>query len=95
MCLLILVSQVRLTTLDLSSNKIATLDGLETLVNVEDFWFNDNLLEQWKEIDKLKVCKALTCVYLERNPIAKESAYRRKLKLCLPTLKQIDATFTR
>lgn len=57
---------------------------------------NDNQLESWKEIDsELAKCGKLKCVYLERNPLAKESAYRRKLKLALPSLEQIDATLCR
>lgn len=64
-------------------------------MSLEEFWFNDNLLENWREVDRLQGCKALNCVYFERNPIAKDSGYRRKLQLALPTLKQIDATFTR
>jgi hypothetical protein len=34
------------------------------------------------------------CRYFERNPLAVETAYRRKLKLTLPGLTQIDATPT-
>ena len=55
---------------------------------------NDNLLATWSEVDSLRSAPELTCVYFERNPLAKETAYRRKLKLTLPTLTQIDATMT-
>jgi protein phosphatase 1 regulatory subunit 7 len=34
-------------------------------------------------------------VYLEANPLAQDAAYRRKLKLIVPTLTQIDATLCR
>lgn len=34
-------------------------------------------------------------VYFEHNPIYKDPQYRRKLKLALPSLKQIDATLAR
>jgi protein phosphatase 1 regulatory subunit 7 len=34
-------------------------------------------------------------VYLERNPLAEDPAYRRKLAMALPSLKQIDATMCR
>jgi protein phosphatase 1 regulatory subunit 7 len=37
----------------------------------------------------------LTTVYLERNPIQKSADYRRKLKLMLPNLTQIDAAMCR
>ena len=41
--------------------------------------------------------KQLATVYFERNPIQKsnQADYRRKLKLCLPTLTQIDASLCR
>lgn len=39
--------------------------------------------------------KNLETVYLEHNPISKNSAYRRKLKLILPWISQIDATLAR
>ena len=31
-----------LTTLELANNKIKSLDGVDTLVSMEEFWFNDN-----------------------------------------------------
>ncbi len=33
-----------LTTLDLASNRISKLDNLTNLENIEEFWFNDNLV---------------------------------------------------
>lgn len=35
--------------------------------------------------------KQLETLYLEHNPISKDSAYRRKLKLIMPWITQIDA----
>ena len=54
--------------------------------------FNDNQLEAWEDLDQLKNCIKLQTIYLERNPIWKDTAYRRKVKLALPTITQIDAT---
>ena len=54
--------------------------------------FNDNQLEAWEDLDQLKNCVKLQTIYLERNPIWKDTAYRRKVKLALPTVTQIDAT---
>jgi protein phosphatase 1 regulatory subunit 7 len=85
----------KLNTLDLSANRLAAIDGVGSLTRLEEFWFNDNQLANWHDVDKLRVCPSLNCVYFERNPIAKDSGYRRKLQLALPSLKQIDATFTR
>ena len=56
---------------------------------------NDNQISDWKDIDQLAGAKQLQTVYLERNPVAKDVSYRRKLKLALPSLTQIDATLTR
>jgi len=51
-------------------------------------------------VEHLTALKNLETVYLERNPIYYEpgeklkadSSYRRKIKLTLPWIKQIDAT---
>jgi protein phosphatase 1 regulatory subunit 7 len=57
---------------------------------------NNNQLSDWKEVEQqLTKLPKLTCVYLEANPLAQDSAYRRKLKLIVPTLLQIDATLCR
>lgn len=39
--------------------------------------------------------KKLETIYLEHNPISKDSAYRRKMKLIMPWITQIDATLAR
>ena len=54
--------------------------------------FNDNQLDSWEDLDQFKTCTKLQTVYLERNPIWKDTAYRRKVKLYLPNVTQIDAT---
>ena len=56
---------------------------------------NDNQISDWKDVDQLAGAKQLQTVYLERNPVAGDVNYRRKLKLALPSLTQIDATLTR
>ena len=55
--------------------------------------FNDNKLDNWKDLDQLKNATDLATVYFERNPIAKDPRYRSKVKLALPKLQQIDATY--
>lgn len=40
----------------------------------------------------LEANKSLNTVYLERNPVAEDVMYRRKLKMIAPSLTQIDAT---
>lgn len=56
---------------------------------------NDNLIDQWSDLDELKNAKELQTVYLEGNPLQKDPHYRRKVILSLPTVRQIDATFIR
>lgn len=53
---------------------------------------NDNEVEKWSNIDVLVSNKELKTIYLERNPVANESGYRRKIKLTIPWIVQIDAT---
>jgi len=90
-----LSSNKELNTLDMAGNRISSLDNLEDLENIQEFWFNDNQLSEWSEIPKLAHLKQLETVYFERNPIHRNADYRRKLKLCLPSLTQIDASLCR
>ncbi|PIK44844.1 putative protein phosphatase 1 regulatory subunit 7 [Apostichopus japonicus] len=83
---------VKLTTLDLAGNKIKRLSNLSKLTALEEFWFNSNLLEHWPDIDELKFATRIQTVYFEHNPIQKDPMYRKKIKLSLPSLTQIDAT---
>lgn len=52
---------------------------------------NDNQVSDWACISQLSKVP-LSTIYLERNPVANDAAYRRKLKLSIPSLNQIDAT---
>lgn len=85
----------KLQTLDLAGNKIKLLQGLNTLNQLEEFWFNDNLLEDWSQLQELAGATKLATVYFERNPIQKDVNYRRKIKMALPSLTQIDASLCR
>lgn len=53
---------------------------------------NDNEVSDWSSVETLAANKKLSTVYLERNPVANDPAYRRKIKLLIPWLNQIDAT---
>jgi len=87
-----------LTMLDLSCNKsLENLKSdLEYLDKLTDLWLNSCDFKSWQELDySLSFLKEkdLNTVYLEHNPIQENDAsYRRKLKLILPKLIQIDAT---
>jgi protein phosphatase 1 regulatory subunit 7 len=54
--------------------------------------FNHNQLDHWGDVDLLQPAAEIKTVYFEANPIARDPQYRRKLKLALPSLTQIDAT---
>jgi len=86
---------IKLQTLDLAGNRIKTIHGLDNLACLEEFWLNDNLVESWTELNGLSKAPRLATVYLERNPIQQDVNYRRKIKLALPSLTQIDATLCR
>lgn len=85
----------KLQTLDLAGNRIKLIQGLSTLSQLEEFWFNDNLVEDWAQLDGLTGASKLATVYFERNPIQKDVNYRRKIKMALPSLTQIDASLCR
>lgn len=90
-----LENNTKLQTLDLAGNRIKLIQGLDTLGNLEEFWFNDNLVEDWNQLDGLRGATTLLTVYFERNPIQKDVNYRRKIKMALPSLTQIDAALCR
>jgi protein phosphatase 1 regulatory subunit 7 len=56
---------------------------------------NDNLVDDWANVQNLTNNKKLVTVYLEHNPVSTDPTYRRKLKITLPWLSQIDATLCR
>ncbi|KAH6933800.1 hypothetical protein HPB50_018279 [Hyalomma asiaticum] len=87
--------QVKLETLDLAANKIKHLTNIKHLINIEEFWFNDNEIESFEELEVLRNFPKLATVYLHSNPIEKDPMYRRKIMMISPTVKQIDATMCR
>ncbi|GAA5969754.1 hypothetical protein JCM11641_008032 [Rhodosporidiobolus odoratus] len=87
-----------LMTLDIGHNKISECDKeeLEPLRELEEFWANDNLLTALPILPP-STHPNLTTIYLEHNPLQKTfaTAYRRKIMLECPQVRQIDATFVR
>ena len=81
-----------LTILDLGNNKIIEIKNISHLSKLEDIWLNNNQISSWHSINELESCKQLSCIYLEHNPISQDPMYRKKLKLIIISLKQIDAT---
>lgn len=83
---------IKIETLDIAKNRIQTIENVNVLPELEEFWANDNEISSWKCLDQLKENKKLETVYLERNPLAKDVQYRKKIILTIPWLKKIDAT---
>ncbi|KAI5284170.1 hypothetical protein KEM52_003038, partial [Ascosphaera acerosa] len=85
-----------LRVLDVTANKIARLQNISHLHRLEEFWASDNLLASFDELDReLRDKKELKTVYFEGNPLQTRQPvlYRNKVRLALPQLQQIDATF--
>lgn len=53
---------------------------------------NHNRLSHYEDLEHLVTLPLLTTLYLESNPLAKETQYRVKVLLTLPRLEQLDAT---
>ena len=73
------------------------------LACLSPFQCNDNQLATWDDLRQLERLTALETIYLEHNPLWDDADnpgiadpnYRRKVKLYLPQVRQIDATLTR
>lgn len=93
-----LESNTSLRVIDISANPIDHLTGLETLKNLEEFWASWCKIESFDEVEKQLVDKEnLETVYFEGNPLQTKNVvlYRNKVRLALPRIKQVDATFVR
>ncbi|KAL2060031.1 hypothetical protein VTL71DRAFT_9853 [Oculimacula yallundae] len=87
-----------LRVLDISNNKISSLKGLEAMEELEEVWASYNQIGDFNMVEEcLKGKKDLTTVYFEGNPLQLKQPvlYRNKVRLALPQVKQIDATFVR
>ncbi|KAJ5758140.1 uncharacterized protein N7511_006834 [Penicillium nucicola] len=87
-----------LRVLDFSNNQISHLEHLSTLKNLEELWGSNNQLASFEEVEReLKDKENLETVYFEGNPLQMKgpAVYRNKVRLALPQIKQIDATFVK
>ncbi|KAI9837050.1 MAG: hypothetical protein M1819_000699 [Sarea resinae] len=85
-----------LRVIDISNNRISHLEGVGHLKKLEELWASNNLLASIEEVEKeLKDKEELDTVYFEGNPLQTNAPvmYRNKIRLALPQVKQIDATF--
>ena len=82
-----------LHTIDLSSNRLTSLDGFEGCAGLRELWVASNIVADYEAVSVAGAALPdLDCVYLEHNPVAKEWDYRSKVREIFPALGQIDAT---
>lgn len=88
----------KLRVLDVSNNRLTHLQNIGHLSNLEEFWASTNGFADFREVEReLKDKEKLETVYFEANPLQLNgpAVYRNKVRLALPQVKQIDATFVR
>jgi protein phosphatase 1 regulatory subunit 7 len=88
----------KLRVLDISNNQVSSLKGLGSLSGIEEVWASYCHIADYSDVEReLKDKEHLTTVYLEGNPLQLRAPalYRNKVKLALPQVSQIDATFVR
>lgn len=78
---------------DLSCNEIKDITICSDLKSVEEFWFNDNNIEDFKMVENLIHNDNLRTLYLEKNKIETTlgDKYRKIIIETLPQLTQLDA----
>lgn len=81
-----------LMVIDLSTNGLRSIEGIELQPTLEEFWMSSSSFQTFQELESLAALPLLKCVYLEHSPIAKDFEYRKNLTRMLPTLEQLDAT---
>jgi len=87
-----------LRVLDVSNNQIASLSGIGHLEELEELWASYNQIADFAEVEReLGGKKQLNTVYFEGCPLQLKAPalYRNKVRLALPQVMQIDATFVR
>lgn len=93
-----LKTNTKLRVLDISNNRITKLENISHLKNLEEFWASANGFNDFREVERELADKEhLETVYFEANPLQLNgpAVYRNKVRLALPQIKQIDATFVR
>ncbi|KAH0288830.1 L domain-like protein [Aureobasidium namibiae CBS 147.97] len=87
-----------LKILDVQNNPITSLRGVSALAHIENLWATGCKLESFNELEKeLGDKKELSEVYFEATPLQKSNPvlYRNKVRLALPQVSKIDATYVR
>ena len=86
-----------LDTLDLTGNRLTSLDGSQHLTSLTEFWCSSNHIPTFEALAPASdaLGATLSCIYLEHNPLAKEYDYRQRVAALFPGVTQIDATMVR
>merc|ERR1711939_698971 len=93
-----LANNTKLRVLDISSNQISHLENIGHLKGLEELWASSNKLADFREVERELADKEnLETVYFEMNPLqlTGPAVYRNKVRLALPQVKQIDASFVK
>lgn len=87
-----------LRVLDISNNQVTSVEGLKHIEDLEELWASYNEIGDFGEVEEeLRHMVKLNTVYFEGNPLQLKAPalYRNKVRLMLPQVMQIDATFVR
>ncbi|PWY82860.1 NIF-domain-containing protein [Aspergillus heteromorphus CBS 117.55] len=87
-----------LRVLDFSNNQVSKLEHLSHLKQLEELWASNNQLANFDEVEReLRDKENLQTVYFEGNPLQLRAPalYRNKVRLAIPHIMQVDATYIR
>ena len=75
-----------LDTLDLTGNRLTSLDGSQHLTSLTEFWCSSNHIPTFEALAPASdaLGATLSCIYLEHNPLAKEYDYRQRVAALFP-----------
>ena len=76
--------------LDVSSNRLVKVEGLDAQTILEDLWLNDNQLDEWDGLyESLEGPRqTLSTIYLENNPIVRIVGYPTPLSRSINVCRQ-------
>ena len=89
-----IISELKsLKIISLSGNKISSLKPFQDLENLIELYLRNNNISNIDEIDYLKKCPHLKSLWLQDNPISKNTdEYRKNIIEKLPNLESLDNT---
>eukprot|EP00009_Paramoeba_aestuarina_P009841 CAMPEP_0201536932 /NCGR_PEP_ID=MMETSP0161_2-20130828/63352_1 /ASSEMBLY_ACC=CAM_ASM_000251 /TAXON_ID=180227 /ORGANISM="Neoparamoeba aestuarina, Strain SoJaBio B1-5/56/2" /LENGTH=354 /DNA_ID=CAMNT_0047942947 /DNA_START=187 /DNA_END=1251 /DNA_ORIENTATION=+ len=81
-----------LKILDIGRNRLTKVDHIAALTSLNELWLNNNQIETVVDLECVKSLTKLNTLYVEFNPLSKDTQHRKKLVDFCPTLEQIDAS---